>query len=965
MGGYHLHPRTGLATEYLGEDFMEAVRICLEEGDRLGMRTFLYDEDRWPSGAAGGLVAQVAVLASRYLRFTKRPYGTDSEDPNRYWPSRNETGTLMAVYKLDLDREGYLTDYRQLEKDAQPGPATWFVYSETWEGSPWFGGNPYIDTLNVKAVQRFLEVTHERYRERFGADFGKRIPTIFTDEPQVPYFWNLDSTDQHLDTSIPFSVDIPETFQEPFWERLPELLWDFRDSINTFRYRYIDHVTERFNSAFSDTVGEWCSAHGIGLTGHMMEESSLVKQTRAVGEAMRAYRSFQVPGIDMLCDWNEFLTAKQCQSAVRQCGREGMTSELYGVTNWDFDFAGHKRQGDWQAALGVTLRVHHLNWLSMEGESKRDYPAPIGYQSPWFKEYPIVEDHFARLNAVLTRGKPICRVAVIHPIESCWLEFGNMAHFEGQYEKRDRELDQLIRWLLFGLVDFDFVSESLLPSQFHPSERGFQVGEMHYDRILLPNLLTLRQSTLEILSRCVDSVTILGASPTCLDGAPAPVRLPFSQVPFDRESVLRSVEEHRLIDVCAADSRTQAILYQLREEGGIRYLFLCNTSRLEPVEKATIRIRGSWTAEALNTLDGTISPTGTRYEDDWTELVHDFPAHGSLLLRLQAGVSNSSCDLPSPSVPAPVLVPVPERVAYRLNEPNVLLLDQATYRVGEGPWREKEETLRIENVIRAELGLKSNDGQLAQPWTDKAPPATLATVELEFTIESKVLVYRPELALEQMEVTEVWFDGEPVPSLRVGYFVDESIGTMVLPDLQPGIHTIRLRRPFTHRSTLEWCYLLGDFGVEIEGTKATLTSLPETLTWGDWTRQGLPFYGGNVTYLWASEIGEGEVSLRCPDFKAPLLRATCGEGSKAIAFAPFEAHFGPIQAGLTEFQLTAYGSRINTFGQVHCADLTRDWWGPDSWRTTRGAYTTGYRLRPCGVLQAPVVKSGVYLSAPT
>ena len=59
-------------------------------------------------------------------------------------------------------------------------------------------------------------------------------------------------------------------------------------------------------------------------------------------------------------------------------------SELYGVTNWDFDFMGHKGQGDWQAALGVVLRVHHLTWVSMKGEAKRDYPASIGYQVPWF-----------------------------------------------------------------------------------------------------------------------------------------------------------------------------------------------------------------------------------------------------------------------------------------------------------------------------------------------------------------------------------------------------------------------------------------------------------------------------------------------------------------------------------------------------------------------------------------------------
>ena len=106
-------------------------------------------------------------------------------------------------------------------------------------------------------------------------------------------------------------------------------------------------------------------------------------------------------------------------------GREGVTCEIYGVTGWDFDFRKHKLSGDWQAALGVTFRVPHLTWVSMEGEAKRDYPASIGKQSPWYREYKELETYFARLNTVLTRGKPVVQVGVIHPVESYWMYWGN------------------------------------------------------------------------------------------------------------------------------------------------------------------------------------------------------------------------------------------------------------------------------------------------------------------------------------------------------------------------------------------------------------------------------------------------------------------------------------------------------------------------------------------------------------
>ena len=156
----------------------------------------------------------------------------------------------------------------------------------------------------------------------------------------------------------------------------------------------------------------------------MMEEPTLHSQTAAIGDCMRSYRAFGIPGIDMLCASFEFTTAKQCQSAVHQYGRPGMMSELYGVTGWDFDFRGHKLHGDWQAALGVTVRVHHLSWVSMKGTAKRDYPASMSYQSPWYTQYAYVEDHFGRVNTALTRGTPMVKVGVVHPVESYWLHWG-------------------------------------------------------------------------------------------------------------------------------------------------------------------------------------------------------------------------------------------------------------------------------------------------------------------------------------------------------------------------------------------------------------------------------------------------------------------------------------------------------------------------------------------------------------
>ncbi|MFR7842408.1 MAG: hypothetical protein ACLU3U_04675 [Gallintestinimicrobium sp.] len=131
-------------------------------------------------------------------------------------------------------------------------------------------------------------------------------------------------------------------------------------------------------------------------------------------------------------------------------------SELYGVTSWSFDFRRHKLQGDWQAALGITLRVPHLSWVSMKGEAKRDYPASINYQSPWCKEYKTVEDHFARVNTAMTReGSCACRRHSSN--RKLLASLGTGVPDRIDPEQMEERFQNVTRWLLFGSCDFDFL----------------------------------------------------------------------------------------------------------------------------------------------------------------------------------------------------------------------------------------------------------------------------------------------------------------------------------------------------------------------------------------------------------------------------------------------------------------------------------------------------------------------------
>lgn len=235
----------------------------------------------------------------------------------------------------------------------------WF-YSEHQPPEPWWNYGTYVDALNPDAIKLFLDVTHEKYLERFGKDFGTVIPSIFTDEPQFTAKEFLEHSGIRKDLFLPWTGNLADSYQQAYGEslldHLPELVWDASDASLT-RYRYHDHLATRFVSAFIDQISTWCRSNRLNLTGHVNGEPRLTTQTQSLGEAMRCYQNLDIPGIDMLCDGREYNTVKQAVSVARQRGVRGVLCEIYGVTNWTFDFTGHKGQGDWQAALGVTFRV--------------------------------------------------------------------------------------------------------------------------------------------------------------------------------------------------------------------------------------------------------------------------------------------------------------------------------------------------------------------------------------------------------------------------------------------------------------------------------------------------------------------------------------------------------------------------------------------------------------------------------
>ena len=974
LGGFHMHVRTGMSTNYLSDEFMSLIKCCCEKADKEHMLAWLYDEDRWPSGAAGGLVTKDEEYRARCLLMTTVP--CDNEDvaatiiDSRAEGGREGKGWLINCYDIILDENGFLKDYKIIGEDDEAEGTKWYAYVKIHAPSPWYNNQTYLDTLNPKAVKRFVEVTHERYKQVIGENFGGVVPAIFTDEPQFTRKDVLDNSTDKDDIAMPWTDDIPETYKAQYGEdilaTLPEIFWELPDGkVSTTRYHYHDHISERFAEAFADVCGSWCRENGIALTGHMMEEPTLHSQTAALGDAMRSYRGFDLPGIDMLCASFEFTTAKQAQSAVHQYGREGMLSELYGVTGWDYDFRGYKLHGDWQACLGVTIRVPHLSWYAMGGEAKRDYPASIHYQSPWWEEFSYLEDHFARVNTAMTRGKPVVKVGVIHPVESFWLHWGPNDKTALMRENMDEKFRNITDWLLKGSIDFNFISESLFPSLCKKASAPLQVGEMAYDAVIVPDCETLRATTIERLEAFRNAggkLIFLGNAPVFTDGIPdgrgKALYEKSTVIPYDREKLLNALEENRTVTLRLANGRlSDGFIYQLRKDGNSRWLFISRCK--EPYNKDCIRennlrisVNGEFTPYVYDTISGDIYPIACEYINGNTVIAKTLFDYDSLLLRLDEGKAEVKVE-PESEVIITDAKAMPALVPYTLSERNALLLDMAEFTLDGGDFMAEEEILRLDNVCREMVGFVERGGNVAQPWVIE-PETIEHYLTLRFRINSEVEYSGAELALEDAEKAKIKFNGAEIANAITGWYTDKDIKTVALTDIHKGENILEVTLPFGKRTNTEWCYILGDFGVKVIGRTKVITALPEKLGFGSIISQGLPFYGGNITYHLEAE--GNSLRVEATRYRGALISvAVDGEEKGKIVYPPYQLNVDGLSDGSHKVDITLFGNRYNAFGPVHLTDVKHSWHGPGAWRSDEECWSYEYVLRDVGILARPVI----------
>lgn len=504
IGGFFMHARSGLQTEYLSEEWMQCIEACQQEAEKLDMKAWVYDENGWPSGFAGGKLLEDEKNHDKYIQVKEGAY--------------DETATVSyLVTQEELVRVSHALT------EEKPAPINERTDGENVCTSHETGGeaahylNLYIrtsvstaDILNPEVVDKFLALTHEKYKERFGEEFSEKIEGLFTDEPQY-YRW-----------ATPYTDAIAAYWREQYGEDILNelgLLFAKKKGWRSFRYRYWKGMQSLMLRNFAEKVYRWCDENGVKLTGHYVEESGLAWQMMCCGGIMPFYEYEHIPGIDWLGKrTTSELAAKQVGSVAAQLGRNRVLTETFGCCGWDVLPSELRRIAGFQYVNGVNMMCHHLVPYSERGSRKYDYPAHYSTVNPWVKEeYKTFNDYYTELGYLLGEGKKRVNVAMLHPIRSAYFEYQREMEKEGcGIRDLDNRLQEACRTLSSRGIDYHFLDETLLAKYGFVKDKQIGCGRCAYDYLVLPSLMTMDAATEKLIREFVQQ----GGRVLLLDGKP-------------------------------------------------------------------------------------------------------------------------------------------------------------------------------------------------------------------------------------------------------------------------------------------------------------------------------------------------------------------------------------------------------------------------------------------------------------
>ena len=633
----------------------EIYRYGLRKADELGMVLWLYDEKGYPSGTAGGIVTRshpefVAVGLACYPLTVTGPaevrYDLPASCRRFIWAGAAPdpaSATRASVWDLTplVDAQG------TLRWQAPAGEWTLFYLAERvmYEGTHASGNvcefKQYVNLLNPAAVAEFLRVTHDQYLRETPPDLWAKIRAIFTDEPSlmttyVPelperFHGKIPVVDAPLFTdrpaAAPWVEDLPARFQAAkgydLRPHLFELFCSESDEACYVRQDFFEVITRLYTDAFYTQVLQWCQAHGIASSGHVLAEEELLSHVAYHGSLFAPIRQMDLPGIDMLNSdpqsmlaGDGYMTIKQVSSAAHMTGRKHLHSEssdwVQGNDGRHASLAERCGQGNLQYVLGINQITAYWGWHEIGEEAYRQY-----------------NDYMARLASLLTGGSHCCDVAMLYPVRSAW------AHFipsDGPINRRARDrknhdwltrvsaiYPDMVRMLLRQQIDLDIIDEEAIV-EGKLVDGALTVADERYRAIVLPPLLALGLETAKALAAFARAGGLLvstGSLPVMAESAANSVALRHEfEALFGeggcasivaQDDLVQFLHVHMPPDFALAEPNPD-MLYTHRQLEQRDLYFIANNSPEPATIRPALRVPGPY--QLYRPLSGAVEPAG-------------------------------------------------------------------------------------------------------------------------------------------------------------------------------------------------------------------------------------------------------------------------------------------------------------------------------------------------------------------
>ncbi len=931
LGGVFIHPRPGLITPYLSEEWLSLCRHAVNVGKKLGMKVWVYDENSYPSGFAGGHVpAEMPDSIGLGLRLIK----------SAAIPASFSQTPLVLLRKTESGFEN-ITE-RAINRDSRTafGPGDYYILDvQKAAPSPWFGGFTYVDLMRRDVTDKFLDITLNAYKGTIGNEFGATVPGSFQDE--------ANNGPVLAENIVNFTPRLFEEFQAKWGydlrTHLPSLFEEIGDW-QRVRHNYYATLSDLFINNWAKPYYEFCAANNLWLTGHYLEHEWPSPAVTPDYLAIAAYA--HMPGIDCLMNqWDtgphaQFGNArapKEVRSIANQLGRSRTMSETYGAGGWDLRFVDQKRIADWEFALGVNFINQHLSYVTIMGARKRDHPQSFSYHEPWWHAYKIMSDYLGRLSVAMSKGQQRNRILVLEPTTTAWMYYSPAAQSERMKAMGD-QFTNFINRLEAEHIEYDLGSEDVLRNHGRPGKKALIVGKRNYDVVVLPpGLENLDESTIELLSAYIKKGGLVLSCmrvPGFVSGKQSGKAGQMAGA-NPRNWLSRSENEaiSFLAEVCGREIQFTELtgdktmfFHHRRVLADAELVFLANVSPEKSMAGKLIG-RGK-SVEMWDPFTGRAWAFPSETKNGKVQVQFDIPPAGSLLFCFRQGKPSQQ---PLEEFKGQIQRVQGDIEARRL-APNVLTLDYCDLRLD----GKVERDLYFYDAQRKTF---QHHGLDRNPWDsaiqfktnildlDRFPAQSGFEADYWFEAEKGVDLESLRAVVERAHLFHVFVNGREVRPLEGEWWLDKAFGVFEIGSwVATGTNKITLKAsPFTIHTELEPVYVLGDFCL-LSQDKGFKLGPSQKLQLGAWAEQGMPFYSDGVSYTMTFPLAAPPAKpkmryfIELSNWQGSVAEVKVGDRTAGfIAFPPYELDISDYidEQSDTKINVIVYGTLKNTLGPHH------------------------------------------------